>query len=239
MALPCKGAVYPEIITDVELLKGKSNCIPQWRKLLKEVVEADVEVIDMLPEFQAQKFGEGNLYLKDHRISPIGAKIIGRRLGEYLKATVDSNEKIELEQEKYVYYERASESQLQKDCTYIWRTYFRDASDVKKPYIGAEQNSSIGIIGNCNLAAYWEEGGGILANAAYHSGFPIHYVGRYLPFDGLDDSVTEESLEQCLRHDTIIYVGFPSAAFVRTSNLLFSRLARGQWFNEWSSISLR
>ena len=239
VALPCKGAVYPEIMTDIELLKGKTNCIPQWRKMLKEIVEAGVEVIDMLPEFQTRKRGEGNLYLKDHRISPVGAKIVGERLGEYLKTTTDYTEKIQLQQEKFLYFEKATESRLQADYSYIWRTYCEEYPDIKVPYTGTAQNSRIGFIGNCNLAAYWEEGGGILANTAYYSGFPLCYIGRYLPFDGTDDPVTTECLEKCLEHDIIVYVGFPSAAFVRTSNLFFSRLARGQWCNEWSSIALR
>lgn len=239
VALPCKGAIYPEIITNIALLKGKTNCIPQWRKMLKEIVEADVEVIDMLPEFQYCKSKERNLYLKDHRISPVGAKIVGERLGEYLRMTVDFENTMELEQEKYIYYEKATESRLQEDYTYIWRTFFYDEQRIKHPYIGTKENSRICMIGNCNLAAYWEEGGGILANTAYHCGFPIKNVGRYLPFGGTGDYVTADILEQCLEHDVIVYVGFPSDAFVRTSTLAFSRLAKGQWFSEWSSIALK
>lgn len=238
VALPCKGAVYPEIITDVSLLKGKTNCIPQWRKMLKEIVEADVEVIDILPAFQEQKDKEKNLYLKGHRISPIGARIVGEELGEYLKATECCEERIDIRREQSVYYERATESRLHKDYTYIWRVY-HEQNGIKFPYIGKKGDGHIGIMGNCNLSAYWEEGGGILANTAYSSGFPVEYIGRYLPFDGMDDPVTSECLQQCLDYNIIVYIGFPSAAFVRTSNLLFSRLARGQWFHEWSSMSLR
>lgn len=238
VALPCKGVVYPERITDVELLKGKTNCIPQWRRMLKEIVEAGVEVLDILPEFQMRKPMERNLYLKDHRISPIGAKIVGEQLGNYLRETLEYDDQIELEQEKCLYYEKRTESHLHEDYTYIWRTYLAGKNEAKIPYVGTDK-SRIGLIGNCNLQAFWEEGGGILANAAYQCRMPIQYVGRFLPFDGTDDPVTPESLEKCLEHDVIVYVGFPSAAYVRTSNLLFSRLARGQWFSEWSSVSLR
>lgn len=239
VALPCKGAVYPEIITDIELVQGKSNCIPQWRKMLKEIVEAGVEVVDILPIFQDRKREERNLYLKDHRVSPIGAKIIGEQIGSYLRETTEYKGKIELSQEKYVYYENVSESKLREEYTYIWRTVCCEEQGVKYPYTGSVQNCQIGFIGNCNLAAYWQEGGGILANTAFSSSFPVQHIGRYLPFDGVDDPVTAECLERCLEHDIIIYVGFPSASFVRTSTLQFSRLARGQWFNVWSTIPLR
>lgn len=238
VALPCKGAVYPEIITDVALLKGKTNCIPQWRKMLKEIVEAGVEVLDILPEFQRRKPLEKNLYSKDHRLSPTGAKVVGEQLGNYLHETMDLDTQIELEQEKYIYFEKRTENLLQEDYTYIWRTFLTGEDGIRVPYVGTHK-SKIGLIGNCKLQAYWEEGGGILANTAYRCGWPIDYIGRFLPFDGLDDSVTTESLEKFLEHEVIVYVGFPSAAYVRTSNLLFSRLARGQWFNEWSSVPLR
>ncbi len=206
--------------------------------MLKEIVEAGVEVLDILPEFQRRKSMEKNLYLKDHRISPTGAKIVGEMLGNYLKETVDFDNQLELRQEKCIYFEKRTENHLQDDYTYIWRTFLAEESEIKIPYVGADR-SKIGMIGNCNLQAYWEDGGGILANTSYQCRHPIHYIGRFLPFDGLDDPVTADSLEKCLEHDVIVYVGFPSAAYVRTSNLLFGRLARGQWFNEWSSVSLR
>lgn len=133
-----------------------------------------------------------------------------------------------MKQEKFRYYEKASESKLHEDYTYIWRTTLCEEQGIKYPYIGSSQKCKIGFIGNCNLAAYWEEGGGILANTAFASDLPVRYIGRYLPFDGVEDPMTTDCLESCLEHDIIIYVGFPSAAFVRTSTLQFSRLARGQ-----------
>ena len=58
--------------------------IPQWRKMIWEV-------LDLYPEFLAER--EEMLYAYEHNISPKGAALVGRKIAEYLKDTIDFEEK--------------------------------------------------------------------------------------------------------------------------------------------------
>ena len=98
-----------------------------------------------------------------------------------------------------------------------------------------KEYSEIGIFGNCNLQAYLDEKKGILANLILDMEYPISYIGRYLPFCCID-TMTESAIKELLKYKIVIYVGFPSASFVRTSAYWDrSDAIENRW---WSSIDL-
>ena len=55
VALPCKGFVHTDLMGGEEYQAGKSITVPQWRKMLKEIVEEGVETVDCLPPFTGNK----------------------------------------------------------------------------------------------------------------------------------------------------------------------------------------
>ena len=72
-ALPNKCSIYPEIICgDLSLMHRKTINVPQWRKYLRDVMLAGVEVIDLLPVFMKHRESSA-LFSKDHHVSPSGA----------------------------------------------------------------------------------------------------------------------------------------------------------------------
>ena len=58
VALPCKGFVHTDLMGGEEYQAGKSITVPQWRKMLKEIVEEGVETVDCLSTFKGNK-GKG------------------------------------------------------------------------------------------------------------------------------------------------------------------------------------
>jgi len=87
-ALPCKKAVYPEIILPEKLLNGHSCIIPQWRHMIYDLLCYGIEVVDLYPYFR--QYREGNkLFSYGHDISCTGAVLIGNILGTYLQDTTE------------------------------------------------------------------------------------------------------------------------------------------------------
>lgn len=231
VALPCKGMVYPNLMVDKELLNGKSINVPQWRKMLYEIVDAGVEVIDCLPRFIINK--NEILYSKEHNLSPFGCDFTAHLIATYLKKTIIGEVNIDLS--RFSQIDRlynihstmqgegaVDEFEVQK---YIGKQVF-DAVD-NEPYTGFLADSGIGIFGNCNLQSYMYDGGGITANLSYYLGYPVSYLGRKLPFsDKPQERIDDKTLELFCKKKILIYVGFPSASFVRTSinNSLFMKI---------------
>lgn len=215
-ALPCKKAVYPEIILPDELLQGPSNIIPQWRHMLYDLICHGVEVVDFYPYFRSYR--ENNrLFSFDHRISCTGAILIGNILGSYLLDTTENISGTGLSESKF----HARKCTVKEDNNkYQTEQVFYVTGSGKEgesPYMGTEVRSEIGIFGNCNLQKYHGDGFDITAHLSNVMGYPVNYLGRFLPFARSGNNELADLPDGALAGKKIvIYLGFPSAAFVRS-----------------------
>lgn len=229
VALPCKKAIYPEfIVPNIDL---EINVIPQWRKMLLELVEHEVEVIDIYPEFHKGKH-DTELYLKsNHHISPVGADVIAQKIYTYLSYTT---EELPVSHEHEFLRTRigilAGPNKLfdrpvvnPDDFCIANTVQIRENHDNDNIYIytgmnNAVLNSEILMIGDCNVQAFLRYGASILANTSYYLNYPIRYGGRFLPFDSGIDCIEKIPAHVLKDKKILIYAGFPSASFVRAPN---------------------
>lgn len=218
VTLPCKLAVYPELAVDTSCIPKEVNgkVIPQWRKMISECLDKNIEVLDCYDLFLQNK--DKKLFQRDHRISPMGAKILADYVCEYLEATTESDILNKYQIDLKVKREKICSELLGKLYTYEASVVQESADGLWQPYTGETSDwseaSEIGIIGNCNLQAYRETGAGIVANLSASLNYPISYIGRYLPFCALDRIGNIKS--GMLKNTKILlYFGFPSASYVR------------------------
>ena len=220
--LPCKLAIYPELVVDASLIPEDGCVIPQWRKMILEVLEAGVEVADCYEDFVKYK-AEECLFSKNHHISPQGAEVIAFTIANYIRKTTllpelqNNIELISREEIKKDYVlmrsgdytsEKIGEEQFKTSCIYLKNEFNTEI------YNGMQIESEICCIGNCNLQSYLNMGCDINSKLSYALNYPVKYGGRYLPFAKYDsiDKMPEDLLKNI---KILIYVGFPSGSFVR------------------------
>lgn len=227
VALPCKKAIYPEFI--VPNIDPKMNVIPQWRKMLLELVDHGVEVVDIFPEFQKRKNNISLYVTKNHHVSPLGADVVAQKIADYLSDTTT-----DLVCEDWAFTQIKMGIQLgmgalfnrpvvNRDDFYIANTVQIKENNNDNIYIYTAMNeavlsSKIIMIGDCNLQAFLQHGASIVSNASYYLNYPIHYGGRYLLFDFEIDGIWKMPEHTLKSKEILIYVGFPSASFVRARN---------------------
>lgn len=222
VSLPCKLAIYPEVTGMALDIPDDRIIIPQWRKQLYKLSLSGVEIIDCYDEFQKVRM-QGDLYSKNHHISPYGAQVVARKISDYLRQTTLFSEDVpkctftstETEIEDYVLRisgdyssEKLGKQKFAAQCVSV---SINGRSNI---YAGDEVESEICIIGNCNLQSYRYKGCDITATLAYDLKYPVNYGGRYLPFAKIDsiDKMPKGLLEG---KKILIYVGFLSGSFVR------------------------
>lgn len=216
VALPCKKAVYPEIILPLDFISRHSNIIPQWRYMLYDLLIHNVEVVDLYPYFV--RYRENNkLFSYGHDISCIGSILIGNILGSYLLDTTENLTesdplKHNFQTRDCTVKEDGMEYQTEQICIGI--------SGGVTPYQGTEIKSEIGIFGNCNLQKYRGYGFDITSHLSNVLGYPVNYLGRLLPFasSGLNE-IADVPDGTFAGKKIVIYLGFPSASFVRSSQV--------------------
>ena len=152
VALPCKGVIYPEIAVNDNLYQKGASTAPQWRKMVLEMLESGVEVIDMFPVFQKHK--EIPLFSYEHNISPEGAELTACTIADYIKKTsileVSSGDDFNAHKQYMWYYpwqSNAPENHVrlhQENCI----------EKQGMTYLPFGTESDICIFGNCNLQAY-------------------------------------------------------------------------------------
>lgn len=219
--LPCKLAVYPEII-GVDNILPKDKCIiPQWRNMLMELSKYDIEMADVYDDFIENKY-PNCLFSRNHHVSPFGADVIAEVVSRYLLETtkIYDDAGFYTEREKVKDYvlrrsgdyssERLGEEVFDVDCVYCSNV------DNKKIFVG-DIRSEIFCIGDCNLQSYIGFGCDIDAKISSKLKYPIYNAGRYLPFARYDsiDKMPENHLKGC---KILIYIGFPSGSYVRAYN---------------------
>ena len=232
IALPNKFNIYPEIICDdLALLNGRTICVPQYRKYIRELVISGIEVIDMLPVFIRHK-EDFALFSKDHHISALGAKLTADTVSEYLCSTtknITSDCKIEAE-EQYIFLSDMN------NTIETARVCFTLKNGKRVPFWNQHSDTSkIAIFGDCNLQSYTSIGGGISANLACNLNYPVYNYGRKLIFSEYECPVIKSDLERLSEFDIVIYNAFASASFVRSSRFSYRHPLR---FKTWSQVNL-
>ena len=226
VALPCKLAVYPEIVNDVigELIPEDGLIIPQWRKMIQELNNEGVEVVDCYNAFISNK-SPNCLFSKNHHISPFGAWITACEISRYINQTTavpstmleDAYSCVKASVQDYVLKVSGdySSEKLGKETFEVSCVLIRE--NKKKEIDISAKESEICMIGNCNLQSYLGLGCDITSYLSYLLKYPVIYGGRYLPFAKIDsiDKIPQGMLKG---KKILIYVGFVSACFVRAYN---------------------
>lgn len=164
VTLPCKGFVHTDLMGGEEYQAGKSITVPQWRKMLKEIVEEGVETVDCLSPFTGNK-GKG-LYSKEHNLSPAGCDFTAALVADYLQKTISKG--LESEPGRFTKAERLysihstmqGEGAVDEFEVQLYKGWQVTDTATGKPYTGFLNDSGIAIFGNCNLQSYMYDGGG-------------------------------------------------------------------------------
>lgn len=232
-ALPCKLALYPELLSLPDH-KKYTSIIPQWRYLILMLLLNNVEVIDIFPSLMKIKneyplppkegytyninggfiTQQKNIQISNcifsygHAISATGAKIISQIIGNYLKMTVtDWPEYINLYTNNDV---------LVNEDGIGW--YGNQVKINQSIYSSCDKFSSIGIFGNCNLQKFINLQCDITSNISSMLQYPIDYCGRLLPFHQNWTDENDIMYGIFYKKKIVIYLGFPSACFVRANS---------------------
>lgn len=205
VALPCKKAVYPEIVLPQSLLPQDGNIIPHWRKMISDIVDTGVEVVDLYPYFRHYR-DQNRLFSYGHDISAVGASLIASVVSTYLSETTQGIPTT------YAGYFSSEDAEVDEDERKLEtsQTLFRS-----KVYTGEELCSEIGVFGNCNLQKYRMSGVDITAQIALGLQYPVNFLGRLLPFS-CDEGLDRAPKGLFRNKKLVLYVGFPSASFVRS-----------------------
>lgn len=240
VALPCKGMIYPEVAVEKYLFRNGASTAPQWRKMVLEILESGVEVLDMFPVFQRYK--EYPLFSYEHNISPEGADLTARFIANYIRQTskIESLSKPAFSaSQKNMWYHPWQSGAQEKHVRLHTESCIEKEGTVYLPF---GSSSNICIFGNCNLQAFQYRGSGIAANLAYQLQMDIDYLGRTLIFGNGREAYNGESLKQCIQRDIAICISFPSGSFVRTAQLnrefVKQFIRYGRLTGQWSSINL-
>jgi alginate O-acetyltransferase complex protein AlgJ len=86
--VPAKAEIFPDKVSDSAPEAGGPYVTPYTRKLMLELAEADVEVLDLLPAFIEAREGEEPIYMKQDthwtdRGLRLAARMIGDRVEQY------------------------------------------------------------------------------------------------------------------------------------------------------------
>ncbi len=201
--LPCKLAVYPEYALDKAIIPRDEIITPQWRKMIYDIACKGVETVDLFPVLRENKKAS-KLFSDRHSLSPGGCEIVGKEIAEYLKETTffdDSCTGLQLQLEY-------AKNNNGESCILLRN------NGKTVPYLGKEISSDIAIFGDCNLQANRGISCDVTSFLAYYTEYPVNYVGRLLPFCAVD-SICKARPKTFKKGGIAIYLGFPSAAYVR------------------------
>lgn len=220
VGIPCKLAVYPELVIEDDEIPRDGIIIPQWRNFERNILKNDVELVDCYSEFMIQK-NEQMLFSKNHHISPAGASIIAKCIKKYIDKTTEyySDDTMFKAVPDVVGIPVLSRSGDYNSLELAAEEhngikYLLNGENGVRPYIGNEKRSKIAIMGNCNLSVFRCTGFDITAQLSGQMGYPIKYIGRCLPFAN-QDSFDKISVTDLIGVDILVDIEFLSAPFVR------------------------
>ena len=154
------------------------------------------------------------LFSYGHEISATGAKIISQIISNYLKIIVS-------DWPNYTNLYTNNEILVNEDGIGWYGNQVKINQDI---FLSSDKISKIGIFGNCNLQKFINLKCDITSNVSSILNYPIDYCGRLLPSHSTwpeEDNIQQELF---YKKKIIIYLGLPSACFVRenTSNISWS-----------------
>ena len=214
--LPCKGAVYPEIIVESDFIPDDGMIIPQWRNMLYELALNNIELVDCYNELCNVK----KTFTKNHHISPLGAQIVGKKIAGYIMKTTEFTASEDFKSKENILgsptlMRSGDNNSVEMGMDYFdTESHYYRISDKYVPFSGRNIRSEIAIIGDCNLQAYRGTGSDLTAQISGNLRYPIKYLGRYLPF-AKKDSIEKLPKGTLKGVKILLYVGFISACFVR------------------------
>ncbi len=192
----------------------------------------NIETLDLFPVFMNRR-DEGDLFSKEHHISPFGAMVTGKVIADYILSTTDIGPDVDFHirmDEVLIYTSDYGNPALEKEKASV---YYLEGKSGKELYWNQYVlDSRIAIFWDCNLQSYCSHGVGISANLSYYLKYPVYKAGRKLIYGYMERPIKKEEMEELLRYDIIIYVNFSSAPFVRTSVFNFRHPAlEYKWCN--------
>ena len=216
-ALPCKAAVYPHFYVKKKNIPDDQIVIPQWRKVIHEALNLGVNVVDLYPIFKKFSIENENLFTESHIISPVGAAIVGKYIAAYVEhfAQQIPKENPDLFNANYTFgtynfsWLAEEKRRTTVDISYNGKLY--------APYAITE--GEIAVFGNCNSTELPSQHG-LVSQMAYNLKRDVRHVGRHLPFcpSTLHYETMRALLPSSLHNiKVVVYVGFPSAAHVRSA----------------------
>lgn len=211
VALPCKAAIYTHYYISSEFIPKDGIVIPQWRKMLLEIMLAGVEVVDMFPIFLEHKRAERPLYLESHMWGPYAAELTAAETAKHLSHCFGTTE---FRRKRYTAFYK-----------FDWFQNYRQilVNGVEKDTSGI--STSVATFGNCNNFQFFSFDKAIPKNCksipadfasllSYEIKNHVKLLGRYLPFSK-NEGVGLFPPGSLAGIKTILYVGFPSASYVR------------------------
>lgn len=220
--LPCKVAIDPAIAVADDVIPMDGLIIPQWRKVLLDMIYEGIEIVDCYTELRNKNRLS---FTRNHHISPVGAVVIANKVSEYIRLTTLGLKKEPCTDFAYknevlgspVLLTSGNDNSIELGEEYFESTrVFLRKDGFERPYMGRNRDSEIVIIGDCNLQSYRGTGADITAQLSGRLKYPIGYLGRYLPFARYD-SIDKLPAGILYGKSIVIYIGFISGSFVRAN----------------------
>ncbi len=189
--IPVKAEIFPEKVSDHAPDGGKPYVSPYTRKLMLELAEAGVEVVDLLPAFIEARDGDEPIYMKqDTHWSDRGLRLAARIIGDRIKQYPWFNEVCQQPIQykvREVEFTRGGDirGMLPDDEKVKYRPMKLSGQQVLNPdssFYKDDKSSSIIILGDSFCGVYQLEDpkhAGVSAHIAREIGMPVDLLMAY------------------------------------------------------------
>ena len=189
--IPTKAEIFPEKISDFAPEAGGPYVMPYTRKLMLELAEAGVEVVDLLPAFIEARDGDEPIYMKQDthwtdRGLRLAARIIGDRIKQYPWFSRMSDRPIQYTAEKVTFTRGGDIRGMLPDGEKMeYRPIKLSGRQVLNPdgsFYEDDKSSPIVILGDSFCGVYHREEpkhAGISAHIAKEIGMPVDLIMAY------------------------------------------------------------
>ena len=189
--IPTKAEIFPEKISDFAPEAGGPYVMPYTRKLMLELAEAGVEVVDLLPAFIEARDGDEPIYMKQDthwtdRGLRLAARIIGDRIKQYPWFSRMSDRPIQYTAKEVTFTRGGDIRGMLPDGEKIeYRPMKLSGRQVLNPdgsFYEDDKSSPIVILGDSFCGVYHREEpkhAGISAHIAKEIGMPVDLIMAY------------------------------------------------------------
>lgn len=216
--IPCKLSIYPELYMHKKDIPEDGIVVPQWQKMILDLLLMGVEVIDLLPYFLTIKNDNPMLYTESFFWSPTAAHFAAKLLAQYLHTYKNKTN-------EYKFYQKTIKQKYRydwftKDQSWLLNNTYLD-DKLYEPY--NTPNANISVFGDCNIYEAMPISSNVTAQLAYMLQRPIQQIGRHTPFTPqcIDTAHSIRSIlpSSLLYTKCIIYLGFISDCYVKPSQI--------------------